>query len=121
MGHPQVPTPLQFEKKCAHYILTGLIKQKKSKVMHMQFLWLCDRSMEQKQFHTHWKGGKHNLGYYPTKYHPDKHHRTVRPLYIANPDTKFNKSFATAINQLQSVCEGVLNTNPQSKWALQNR
>ena len=55
------------------------------------------------------------------KHHSDKHHGTVRPLYVANAATKFNKSFATAINQFQSFCKGVLNTKPQRKWVLQNR
>ena len=121
MGHPQVPTKLQFDNKCAHGILTGVLKQKKSKGMDMKFYWLHDISTEQKKFHTHWKRGNHNLGDYPTKYHPAKHHRTVRPLYVANEATKFNKSFATAINQLQSLCKGVLNLNPQRKRVLQNR
>ena len=33
MGHPQGPPPLQFDNKCAHGILTGLLKQKQSKVI----------------------------------------------------------------------------------------
>ena len=73
MGHPQVPTTLKFDNKCAHYILTGVIKQKQSKGMDMRFYCLCDIFTEQKQFHTHWKRNEHNLGYYPTKRHPDKH------------------------------------------------
>ena len=67
MGHSQGPTPLQLENKCAHGILTGVIKQKQSKGMDMQFYWLCDRSIEQKQLHTHLKSSKHNLRDYPTK------------------------------------------------------
>ena len=86
----------------------------------MRFYWLHYRSIEQKQLHTHWKHGEHNLGEYPTKHHPDKHHRTVLPLYVSNTATKFNESFVTAINQLQSVCKGVLNTNYQRKRVLQN-
>ena len=121
MVHPQVSTPLQSENKFSHGILTGVLKQKQSKGMYIQLYWLCDRSMEQKQFHTHWKRGEHNLGNYLKQYHPAKHHRTVCPLYVANMDTNFNESFATEINQLQSVCKGVINTNSQRKWILQNR
>ena len=61
MGHPQGPTPLKFDNKCAHGILTGVLKQKQSKGMDMQFYWLRDRYIEQNKFHTHWKRGKHNL------------------------------------------------------------
>ena len=32
MGHPQGPLPLQFDKKCAHGILTEVLKQKNLKV-----------------------------------------------------------------------------------------
>ena len=87
--------------------------------MDIIFYWISDRSIE-KKFHTHWKRGEHNLGDYPTKNHREKHHRTVRPLYVANLDTKFNESFSTEINKLQSVCKGVINTNYQRKWVLQN-
>ena len=52
MGHPQVPTPLQFYNKCSHGILTGVLKQKQSKYMDMQFYCLCDRSIEQKKTYT---------------------------------------------------------------------
>ena len=67
MGHPQGPTPLQFKNKYKHGILTGVLKQKQYKGIDMRFYWLCDRSMEQKQFHTHWKRGEHNLGDYLKK------------------------------------------------------
>ena len=115
MGNPQEPTPLQLENKCAHSILTGVLKQKQSKGTDMQFYWLRDRSIEQKTFHTNWKRIERNLGEYPTKNHPDKYHITVCLLYVANAATKFNESFATSINQLQSVCKGVLNINPTNE------
>ena len=67
MGHPKVPTSLQFDNKCAHGILTGVLKQKQFKGMDMQLYGLCDRSIEQEKSHTHWKRGKHNLGDYPIK------------------------------------------------------
>ena len=46
MGHPRGLTPLQFNNKCAHVILTRLLKQKRYKGMDMRFYWLCDRSIE---------------------------------------------------------------------------
>ena len=121
MGHTKGPTPLQFDKKCSHGILTWVLKQKQSKVMEIQFYWICDRYKEQKLFHTHWKCGEHNLVEYPTKNHPDKYHRTPPPLYVSNSAKFFNKFIATVINKLQSVCKGVLNTNPLRKQVLQNR
>ena len=65
MVHPQGRTPLQFDNKFAHGILTGVLKQKQYKGMEMKLYWLRDISKEQKQFHTHWKRYEHNLGEYP--------------------------------------------------------
>ena len=86
----------------------------------MKLYWLCDRSIEQKQFHIYWKRREKKLGNYPTKHHPAKYHRTFRHLYVANTATTFNESFATSINQLWSFCKGVINSNLQSKQVLQN-
>ena len=83
MGHPQGPTPLQFDNKCAMGILTGVLKQRQSKGMDMRFYWLRDRH-EQHQFYCHWKRGIYNLGDYQSKAHPTKHHIVKRPLYVAN-------------------------------------
>ena len=76
MGHPQGPTQLQFDNKCAHGIITGELKQKQSKSMDMCFHWLRDRANQQ-QFHVHWKHGETNLGDYPTTHHLTKHHKNV--------------------------------------------
>jgi hypothetical protein len=81
MGHPQGPTPVQFDNKCATGILTDT--QRRSKAMDMRFYWLRDR-VRQAQFHVHWKPGNSNLGDYPTKHHPTKHHIAVRPTYVMN-------------------------------------
>jgi hypothetical protein len=76
MGHPQGPTPIQFDNKCATRILTDTVVQRRAKAMDMRFYWLCDRVCQQ-QFHVHWKPGQCNLGDYPTKYHSTKHHIAV--------------------------------------------
>ena len=52
MGHPQGPTPLQFDNKCAMGILTGVLKQHQSKGMDMRFYWLRDHHA-QLQFYVH--------------------------------------------------------------------
>ena len=83
MGHPQGPTPLQFDNKCAVGILTDTVVQRRSKAMDMRFYWVRDRHRQQ-QFHVHWKRGQENLADYPTKQHSTKHHIAVRPTYVLN-------------------------------------
>ena len=117
MGHPQGPTPLQFDNLCATRILTGEIKQKQSKSMDMRFYWLRDRALNQKLFNIHWKRGVHNLGDYPTKHHPNKHHKEVRHLYVANAFQLISKA-KYAANTLRAACKGVLKTNPPRQQGL---
>ena len=81
MGHPQPPTPMKTDNSTARGILTGTIKQKRSKAIDMRFYWLKDRT-EQKQFDIYWEPGKHNLADYPTKHHTGTHHAAVRPIYL---------------------------------------
>ena len=113
MGHPQGPTPLQFDNKCAHGILTGEMKQKASRTMDMRFYWLRDRAIDQKQFHIHWKRGETNLADYSSKAgHPTKHHIAVRKLYVANKTTIQQRK--GAIEALRAICKGVLKSNPNN-------
>ena len=81
MGHPQPPTPIKTDNTTARGIITGTIKQKRSKAIDMRFYWLKDR-FEQKQFDYVWGPGIENLADYPTKHHSGKHHSTVRPIYL---------------------------------------
>ena len=87
LGHPQGPTPLQFDNKCATGIMNDDVQQRRSKSMDIRFYWLRDRT-RQGQFHIHWKSGARNKGDYPTKHHPSKHHQNVRPLYVLNASTQ---------------------------------
>jgi hypothetical protein len=43
MGHPQPPTPIRTDNTFARGIVTGTIKQKRSKAIDMGFYWLKDR------------------------------------------------------------------------------
>jgi hypothetical protein len=52
LGHPQGPTPLQFDNKCATGIINDTVTQRRSKAMDMRFYWLRDRRRRQKQFHV---------------------------------------------------------------------
>ena len=81
MGHPQKPTLIRTDNKTACGILTGTMRQKASKCIDMNFHWLGDRTVNQKQFKLEWAPGSTNLGDYPTKHHFSKHHRQVRPIY----------------------------------------
>ena len=44
LGHPQPATPTKPDNRTALGILTGTIKQKRSKAIDMQFCWLKDRA-----------------------------------------------------------------------------
>ena len=81
LGHPQGPTPLQFDNISATQILKEEVSQKKSKAMDMRFYWLRDRAKQQ-QFHIHWKKGENNLADYFTKNHSPSHHKKMRSVYI---------------------------------------
>jgi hypothetical protein len=83
MQHPQGPTPLQFDNKCATGLANETIAARRSKAMDMRFYWLRDR-IRQNQFHVHWKRAETNLADYPTKHHPTKHHIAVRHKYVLN-------------------------------------
>ena len=52
MGHPQGPTPLQFDNMVAEGIMNDTIKQKMSKPMDIHFYWFRDRA-RQKQTHIY--------------------------------------------------------------------
>lgn len=56
-GHPQPATPLKTDNSTAQGILTGTIKQKRSKAVDMRFYWLKDRT-EQGQFDIYRQPGK---------------------------------------------------------------
>ena len=81
MGHPQPPTPLITDNKCALGIATSTTKPMKSKSMDMRFHWIKDR-IKQAQFKLLWQAGADNLADYYTKVHPPSHHRQRRHLYV---------------------------------------
>ena len=121
MGHPQGPTPLQFDNKCAHGILTGELKQKHSKSMDMRFNWLRDRAMAQQQFHIYWKRGPDNKGDYPTKAHPTKHHREQRHLYVLNSIQQTNNLVNQTTQAVYTTCKGVLIANVPTQHGHHNQ
>ena len=84
MGHPQPVTKMKTDNMTAKGILTGTIKQKRSKAIDMCFYWRKD-GQEQGQFDIVWGPGKQNLVDYPTKHHAASHHRIVRIIYLFVP------------------------------------
>ena len=82
MGHPQPPTVIRTDNKTAHGILTGTMKQKRSKAIDMRFHWLKDRTNNQNQIQIKWSPGLTNLADYFTKHHSATHHKKVRPIYL---------------------------------------
>ena len=90
MGHIQGPAPIKIDIIVTNGIITDTVVQHISKAMDMRFYWLCDRC-RQKQFHVHWKQGKHNLDEYTPKHHSTKHHISVRPTYTINNTQKQTK------------------------------
>jgi hypothetical protein len=94
LGHPQPPTPIQTDKKCAQGIISGTVKQKRSKAIDMRFYWLCDR-VSQEQLLVHWDPGPSNHGDYFTKHHPPSHHQTMRFVHLVAPE--FIPSFGEGV------------------------
>jgi hypothetical protein len=84
LGHPQPPTPIRTDNKCAEGILNGTIKQRRSKAIDMRFYWLQDR-VKQGQYQIVWGPGKNNHGDYFSKHFPPSHHKEVRPIYLHVP------------------------------------
>jgi hypothetical protein len=78
MGHPQPPTPVQTDNSTAEGIINLRVQPKRTKAMDMQFHWLRDRGVNQKQFRFYWRPGTLQRGDYWTKYHSPSHHRQIR-------------------------------------------
>ena len=68
MGHPQPPTRARIGSNSAHGVLTGTMKQKRTKSAGMNASWAKGRC-EQGQLELHWAPGPTNLGGSPTRHH----------------------------------------------------
>jgi hypothetical protein len=78
IGHPQPPTPVQTDNSTAEGIINLQVQPKCTKAMDMQFHWLCNRGVNQKQFQFYWRPGTLQWGDYWTKHHSPSHHRQIR-------------------------------------------
>ena len=82
MGHPQPPTVIRTDNCTACGVLTGSMKQKRSKAINMRYNFIKDRAVNHKQLSIRWSPRKYNLADYVTKHHPSSHHKRVRPIYL---------------------------------------
>jgi hypothetical protein len=80
MGHPQPPMPIHCDNKTAVGIANDTAKRQRSRAMEMCYFWVTDQVCNQ-YLDVSWHPGAENLGDYPTKHHPAKHHQHVRPIY----------------------------------------
>ena len=110
MGHPQPPTRMRTDSKSGSGLVTGTMRQKRSKAIDMRFNWLKDRAQNHKELDIQWAPGAANLGDYPTKHHTGKHHLQCRPVFL-NVDDKSPTTLqgcAKILNPTQSQISGTM-------------
>ena len=112
MGHPQPPTRIRTDSQTGCGVVTGKMKQKRTKSVDMNFNWLHDRTVNQKQLEPEWAPGPTNLADYPSKHHPGVHHKNVRPVYLYIKDK--SPSTLKGCNELLSQ-RGRLEDRPARK------
>lgn len=81
MGHPQGPTSISCDNKCAEGLANGTVKRRRSKAIDMRFHWTRDR-VRQGLFLITWSPGANNLGDFHSKNHPAKHFQCVRLFFV---------------------------------------
>ena len=81
LGHKQPPTTIRTDNSTALGVLTGTVKQQRSRVMDMRWYWVKDR-IEQGQFKLLWAPGNTNFADYYSKHHSPTHHRITRPIWL---------------------------------------
>jgi hypothetical protein len=89
LGHNQPATPVKTDNSTAAGIINDTVKQKRSKAIDMRFYWVRDR-VRQGQFNVYWAPGAENKADYFTKHFPGSHHKTIRPTYLYEKNTKDN-------------------------------
>ena len=73
--------PPELEQKPAHGVLTGIMKQKRTKSADANANWVKERCA-QGQFDIKWAPGATNLVDHPTKHHTGLHHCKLRPIQL---------------------------------------
>jgi hypothetical protein len=81
LGHPQPPTPIDFDNTTTVAIINNTIKQQCSRAMDMRYFWLLDGEAQQ-LFRFYYQSRQENLGNYPSKHHTADIHQQVCPYYV---------------------------------------
>jgi hypothetical protein len=84
LGHPQPPTTITTDNRCAHGISNKSCKQSKSKSIHMRYHWIQDQ-VQEKTIVVNWDKGSTNLADFFTKIQPVKRVKEMRDTYIVTP------------------------------------
>ena len=84
LGHPQPPTPLLCDNKCAVGLAHDTIKIRRSKSIDMRFHWIRDRQ-RQGHFNVTWQEGSNNLADFFTKPLPVHRHQELLPNLVTVP------------------------------------
>ena len=101
LGHPQPPTIITTDNRCAQGISNKSCKQSKSKSIHMRYHWIQDQVLE-KTIVVVWDKGSTNLADFFTKIQPVKRVKEMRDTYIYTP------------NKRNAFSKGVLSSSPTS-------
>ncbi len=76
LGHPQSKTPVHCNNTTAVGIANNTVKQQRSRLMEMQYFWVCDK-VAQDAYDVKWHPGQENLADYQSEHHTRKHHTVV--------------------------------------------
>ena len=84
LGHPQPPTTIYCDNKCAVGLANDTVKMKRSKSIDMRFHWIRDR-VKQCHFTVIWIKGANNLADFFTKALPVRVHQSLMPKLVFTP------------------------------------
>jgi hypothetical protein len=84
LGHPQPPTTIFCDNRCAVGIATSTVKAKRTKCIDMRFHWVRDR-VRQGMIHVSWRPGSTNLADFFTKALPVHAHRAAMRALVFTP------------------------------------
>ena len=89
MGYKQSTMELITDDSTAEGILSGKIKQNRSKGIDMQYCCLHDR-VSRGQFTVTWKAGSANLADYFTKHQSASYHKALQPIYLFDENCRLD-------------------------------
>ena len=84
LGHLQPPTPMHCDNATSADIANNNVKRQRSCSMEIRYFYICD-IVKHGIVNVKWHLGQENLADYASKHHDEKHHKTVRPLFLHDP------------------------------------